>query len=382
MEPKSSSASSQGGDVLCYICGKNGHKAKECCGFGCYKCGKVGHIGRARSRCNGDANGDMEGFVGHYSAICYYCGKGGYIADCSKCGETGHMDSEILSLVNEKRPDLEAALTRTCRWVVYNQIKNIILQCPHQVASVIFLQKKFKSFDPKGKALNWLEKYPCCFETCLENDEYFFRLTKQMMYSVDEEEYVKDMQEPVVVERLSKFLMMVSNHRLNVSKLNEVGRSVELPDDYLIRIILTVEEKARWKSSSLNPGRLVDGSRDLEKRAIGLLHEFLSLTLWKNASIMKLGHFMKEFGLPGNLHVMLLKHPGIFCEGMNAMKEAKKDPIHELSDDEEARGDDLGGIFDPEERNTFIKCFGRMVNGSFKWEGSRVFRLSQPLKVE
>ncbi|GKE37362.1 DNA-binding protein HEXBP [Tanacetum coccineum] len=94
MEPKSSSASSQGGDVLCYICGKNGHKAKECCGFGCYKCGKVGHIGRARSRCNGDANGDMEGFVGHYSAICYYCGKGGYIAVCSKCGETGHMGKE------------------------------------------------------------------------------------------------------------------------------------------------------------------------------------------------------------------------------------------------------------------------------------------------
>ncbi|GJU82102.1 DNA-binding protein HEXBP [Tanacetum coccineum] len=31
MEPKSSaSSSSQGGDVLCYICGKNDHKAKEC----------------------------------------------------------------------------------------------------------------------------------------------------------------------------------------------------------------------------------------------------------------------------------------------------------------------------------------------------------------
>ncbi|GKB07915.1 DNA-binding protein HEXBP, partial [Tanacetum coccineum] len=80
--------------VVCYICGKNGHKAKECCGVGCYKCGKVGHIGRIMSRCNGDVNGDMEGFVGHYSAICYYCGKGGYIAVCSKCGETGHMGKE------------------------------------------------------------------------------------------------------------------------------------------------------------------------------------------------------------------------------------------------------------------------------------------------
>ena len=42
-------------------------------------------------------------------------------------------------------------------------------------------------------------------------------------------------------------------------------------------------------------------------------------------------------------------------KGMIAMKEAKKDPIHELFDDEEARGDDLGGIFDPEERRRFYK---------------------------
>ena len=105
------------------------------------------------------------------------------------------------------------------------------------MASVNFLQKKFKSLDLQGKALNWLKKYPCCFETYLEKDEYHCRLTKKMMFLVEEEENVKDMQEPVVVERLAKLLMMVANHRLNVSKLNEVGRSLELPDDYLIRII-------------------------------------------------------------------------------------------------------------------------------------------------
>nr|GFA83196.1 hypothetical protein [Tanacetum cinerariifolium] len=123
------------------------------------------------------------------------------------------------------------------------------------------------------------------------------------------------------------------------------------------------------------PDRLVDGSREVEKRTIGLLHEFLSLTLWKKASIMKLGHFRREFGLPDKLNVLLLKHPGIFYEGLHeynrrhhilnlekrrkkgmiAMKEAKKDPIHELSDDEEGRGDNLGGIFDPEQRKRFYK---------------------------
>ncbi|KAJ0610186.1 hypothetical protein HanHA300_Chr01g0001051 [Helianthus annuus] len=35
----------------------------------------------------------------------------------------------------KKDPDLEAALTRNRRWIVNNQIKNIILMCPDHVAS-------------------------------------------------------------------------------------------------------------------------------------------------------------------------------------------------------------------------------------------------------
>ncbi|PWA98993.1 ATP-dependent RNA helicase DED1 [Artemisia annua] len=89
------SSSNQGsGDVLCYICGKNGHKAKDCCGTGCYKCGKLGHVGGYGPRCEGGWDCEREGLIGTYNAICYYCGKGGYIAVCSRCGETGHVGKE------------------------------------------------------------------------------------------------------------------------------------------------------------------------------------------------------------------------------------------------------------------------------------------------
>ncbi|KAJ0790679.1 putative plant organelle RNA recognition domain-containing protein [Helianthus annuus] len=372
----------------------------------------------------------------------------------------------------KKDPDLEAALTRNRRWIVNNQIKNIILRCPDHVASVNFLQKKFKTLDLQGKALNWVKKYPCCFEVYFKDDEYQCRLTKKMMLLVQEEETVKDMQETVFVERLAKLLMMVSNHRLNISKLNEIKNNLGLPDDYLIRIIpkhldmfrvvnyggrknsmqielikwdpelavSKIERKSKehvcnpsftcslpstwvksWEkfrefdslpyiSPYTDPGHFVIGSKESEKRTIGLLHEFLSLTLWKKASIMKLGHFTREFHLPERLNVLLLKHPGIFYvsnkyqiytvllrEGYNgselvekdplvvvkdkfgelmqeglheynrrhhmlnlekkrkkgiiAMKQAKNEPVHELSDE----GDDLGGIFDPEERKRFYK---------------------------
>lgn len=375
----------------------------------------------------------------------------------------------------KKDPDLESVLSRNRRWIVNNQIKNIILRCPDQVASVNLLQKKFKTLDLQGRALNWLKKYPYCFEVYLENGEYYCRLTKRMMLLVQEEESVKDMQEAVFVERLAKLLMMSSNHRLNVSKLNELKKNFGFPDDYLIRIVpqhpeifrvvnysrrrismeieltswnpdfavSSVETIARkqgcqpsfpcllplsWVKSwdrfrefnstpyispYLDPTGLVDGSKELEKRTVGLVHELLSLTLWKKASIMKLGHFRKEFCLPEKLNILLLKHPGIFYvsnkyqintvllrEGYKGSELVQKDPLvvvkekfgelmqerlHEynrrhnllnlekkrkkgliplrqetrkqqnsgISEEEDAQGGDLGGIFDPEERKRF-----------------------------
>jgi hypothetical protein len=374
-----------------------------------------------------------------------------------------------------KDPDLESALSRNRRWIVNNQIKNIILRCPNQAAPVKFLQKKFKTLDLQGKALNWLKKYPCCFEVYLVEDEYYCRLTKRMTYLVEEEEAVKDKQEPVFVERLAKLLMMSLNHRLNVMKLNEIKRNFGFPDDYLIRIVpkysdmfrivnysgrrssmeielvywnpdlavSTIQASAQkhdsqpcfscllpstwvksWErfcefnaspyiSPYLDPRGLVEGSKEMEKRTVGLVHELLSLMLWKKASIMKLGHFRREFGMPEKLNVLLLKHPGIFYvsnkyqiytvllrEGYNGSELIDKDPLvvvkekfgelmqeglheynrrrhsvnlekgkkdmvlgrlnkskdrsSEMSDNDD-QGDKLGGLFDPEERKRFYK---------------------------
>ncbi|PIN00447.1 hypothetical protein CDL12_27051 [Handroanthus impetiginosus] len=377
----------------------------------------------------------------------------------------------------KKDPDLESALSRNRRWMVNNQIKNIILGCPDQVARIDFLQKKFKSLDLKGKALNWLKKYPCCFEVYRENDEYFCRLTKQMKFLVEEEESVKDLQEPVLVKQLAKLLMMSKNHRLNVLKINELKRNFGFPDDYLLRIVpkysdmfRVVNHTGRRSSMEIeltswnpdfafsavqmlaqNQGRepcfsgslpatwvkawerfqefnstpyispyaglsgLVEGSAKMDKRTVALVHELLSLTLWKKLSIFKLGHFRREFCLPEKLNVLLLKHPGIFYvsnryqiytvvlrEGYNGSDLVKKDPLvvvkekfgelmqgglheynqrhylinlekkkrkgivafrpekrktgnDEVGEGQDDQGGDLGGIFNAEERKRFYK---------------------------
>ncbi|XP_057532088.1 protein WHAT'S THIS FACTOR 1 homolog, chloroplastic [Amaranthus tricolor] len=274
----------------------------------------------------------------------------------------------------KKIPELESALSHNRRWIVNNQIKNIILRYPNQVVPVNFLQKKFKTLDLQGKALNWLNKYPCCFEVFRENDELYCQLTKRMMSLVEEEESIKEEQEPVFAERLAKILMMSSNQRLNVVKLDELKRNFGFPDDYLIRIVPKYSEMFRlinysgrrsslevelisWKpelacscielssrkqnteprfscllpstwvkswerfnefnstpyiSPYTNLNNLVEGSKDHEKRTVALVHELLALTLWKKISIVKLTHLRREFALPEKLNVLLLKHPGIF----------------------------------------------------------------------
>ncbi|XP_048499059.1 protein ROOT PRIMORDIUM DEFECTIVE 1 [Beta vulgaris subsp. vulgaris] len=54
------------------------------------------------------------------------------------------------------------------------------------------------------------------------------------------------------------------------------------------------------------------GIERFEKRVVGILHEFLSLTIEKMMNVERLVHFRKDFGIEVNFRELLLKHPGIF----------------------------------------------------------------------
>lgn len=191
---------------------------------------------------------------------------------------------------------------------------------------------------------------------------------------VEEEEEVRALTEPLMARRLAKLLMLSKDHRLSVVKLNELKKSFGFCEDYLLRIVPRYEDTFRVLSctgrrSSMEI-ELLKWDEDLavsavelnaaergfeprfscslpeswiktrekfedfntrtpyispyvkncanfdvgleEKRAVGMVHELLSLTLWKKASILKLEHFRREFGLPERLNCLLLRHPCIF----------------------------------------------------------------------
>lgn len=54
------------------------------------------------------------------------------------------------------------------------------------------------------------------------------------------------------------------------------------------------------------------GMMEVEKRAVGIVHEFLSLTVEKMVEVEKISHFRKWFGIDLNVRDLFLDHPGIF----------------------------------------------------------------------
>ncbi|XP_020100549.1 protein ROOT PRIMORDIUM DEFECTIVE 1 isoform X2 [Ananas comosus] len=49
-----------------------------------------------------------------------------------------------------------------------------------------------------------------------------------------------------------------------------------------------------------------------EKRAVGVLHEFLSLMVEKMIPVERVSHFRRDFSMEVNVRELILKHPGIF----------------------------------------------------------------------
>lgn len=54
------------------------------------------------------------------------------------------------------------------------------------------------------------------------------------------------------------------------------------------------------------------GVMEVEKRAVGIVHEFLSLTVEKTVEVEKISHFRKWFGIDLNVRDLFLDHPGMF----------------------------------------------------------------------
>uniref|UniRef100_A0A0D9WP40 PORR domain-containing protein n=1 Tax=Leersia perrieri TaxID=77586 RepID=A0A0D9WP40_9ORYZ len=237
-----------------------------------------------------------------------------------------------------------------------------------------------------------------------EEEEWWFGFTKRMGALVDAEEAAVAASEPAMADRLARVLMLARGRRIQVSKLAALRGPLGFPDDYLLRLLpgrahlfrlanpyphrrnAAELELLRWVPSlavssvkaaavatdsaprfacslppswinshakmeefnstpyispySENWGVIGSDGDAAEKRAVAVVHELLSLTLWKKMSVLKLEHFRREFGLPEDIARMLHRHPCLFYvsnrykihtvvlrEGYEGSELKEKDPV-------------------------------------------------------
>jgi hypothetical protein len=254
-----------------------------------------------------------------------------------------------------------------------------------------------------GKYPSCFEVFSGDAEGASGEQEPYFGFTKRMAALVDAEEAAVAASEPAMADRLARVLMLARGRRIQVSKLAALRGPLGLPDDYLLRLLpahtdlfrlsnpyphrrnAAELELIRWGPSlavsAVEAAAAASGSAprftctlpaswakshammeefnstpyispyseewtvsgmdaEAEKRAVAVVHELLSLTLWRKMSILKLEHFRREFGLPEDTARMLLRYPCLFYvsnrykihtvvlrEGYEGSELREKDPV-------------------------------------------------------
>ncbi|CAN1121585.1 Protein ROOT PRIMORDIUM DEFECTIVE 1 [Linum perenne] len=157
---------------------------------------------------------------------------------------------------------------------------SVISQNPH-----IF--RLCDAHEPHTHTLKLVDEFPCCHLRAAVEDWRRVSVTEECEVDQTENQFGFKYQYPPGM-RLSK------NFRANEKewrKLPYVGPYEELR-----------EKKQQSKA----------GMKRLEKRAVAIAHEFLSLTVEKMVEVEKISHFRKWFEMELNVRDLFLDHPGIF----------------------------------------------------------------------
>lgn len=265
-------------------------------------------------------------------------------------------------------------------------IKNVLAAQPNCImqASELGRQLDIAGLMMQRKAIHLMRKYPCIFKLSESPlwDRPYVEFTKEARMLVDEEKKLMRMNETALVEKVTRILMMATDHRLPLDHVCLLERELGLPFDFRARIVhehpeffkvaeredgmyleitewddslaitareldyqerpihnkvgkklphgfhlsyakghrpglkKTVEMNKWQQVPFISPYAIPEGINPMSipyaKRAVAVVHEFLSLTLEKMTSVEVLDEFRKQLLLPNRLYYFLLKHYGVF----------------------------------------------------------------------
>ncbi|RYR27238.1 hypothetical protein Ahy_B02g061585 isoform A [Arachis hypogaea] len=249
-------------------------------------------------------------------------------------------------------------------------IQDLILANPRNPSvSIDFLSRLSQKLHLNRGATSFLRKFPHIFQIYYDPSKLqpFCRLTDAALDVSKQEEKAINASLPMVVDRLVRILSMSASKTVPLRAIFKLCDAHE-PNTHLLKLVegvprngfrAAIEDwrvvecckedcnvrtelrysfkhgyppgmklgknfKAKvkeWQTLPyVGPYEVVVGEKKkskaalmaMEKRAVSIVHEFLSLTVEKMVEVEKISQFRKWFGIDFNIRDLFLDHPGIF----------------------------------------------------------------------
>ncbi|CAI8611959.1 unnamed protein product [Vicia faba] len=260
-------------------------------------------------------------------------------------------------------PELDRVMELRKKPTTILELKTLIQSQPK--SNPLFLRdlEKNVGFVRKWDFMALIEKHPTIFR--VTGSPPFVHFTDKAHRVAQQEARARDFMEPLLVNNLRKMLMLCVDNRIPLETVEFVGPEMGLPwdfkgclidkypqffsvrafngrdflylEDWDSTLAVTAREARlaqegivvnmkpnmdkkkfeRWQklefpSPYLNARRFDTADPKTRKRALGVIHELLSLTMERRMTSAQLDAFHAECFLPSQLLLCLIKHHGIF----------------------------------------------------------------------
>ncbi|CAI9774353.1 unnamed protein product [Fraxinus pennsylvanica] len=148
-----------------------------------------------------------------------------------------------LKVVWRKDPRLDQAIQNDKQWRLCARVVREVLNEPGQVIPLRYLEKRRERLRLPIKIETFLARNPGLFEYCMDRIKpksdpvRFVRASDRLNQFLEEEQRIYSENEPLIVSKLCKLLMMAKNRVVCADKLVEVKREFGFPNDLLVNLV-------------------------------------------------------------------------------------------------------------------------------------------------
>ncbi|EOA24143.1 hypothetical protein CARUB_v10017376mg [Capsella rubella] len=160
-------------------------------------------------------------------------------------GSIGRQTRWISSLkvVWKKDTRLDEAIEKDKRYKQCARVVKEVLNEPGQVIPLRYLEKRRERLRLTFKAKSFVDMNPCLFEIYYDRIKpksepvQFIRPTPRLRAFLVDEERIYAENEPLLVSKLCRLLMMAKDHVICADKLVHVKRDFGFPNDFLVKLV-------------------------------------------------------------------------------------------------------------------------------------------------